>query len=294
MKYIEPVKIPKIIALGFNDLQDVESREEKKINIKYISASKDDKFVYLYFEVLTQNITFQEAKIYVEEIDTFINDVAVPRTKITILKTGTTRIKLRFAKDKNFTEQFYDDGNIFQATIISDGLSAKSRKFKIIYPIKTTLWEKIYAKYPTPYTKKPCTDDYYNQCAIRMSIALLGAGINLQGVENKTNPGGQIKCSHGHVLGAYNLKEYIIDNNLFGKAIQYNGMQDSEVLKKVKNTTGILFFEEFQEDNTDDGTDNPNRSTNYRHIEVWNGQRLLSGFDEQMFKAKVILFWKIK
>ena len=157
-----------------------------------------------------------------------------------------------------------------------------------------SVWQKIYDNYPKPYTSKPCDGEYYNQCAIRMSIALLGAGIKLEGVKNKTNPGGAVKCRHGHILGAYNLKEHIKDKNLFGTAIPYNGKTDNLVFSKVKGKTGILYFEKFEEDNTDDSINNPDRRSSYRHIEVWNGQSLLSGYDEQMFGAETILFWSIK
>ncbi|SEN01008.1 Type VI secretion system (T6SS), amidase effector protein 4 [Chryseobacterium taichungense] len=294
MSIIKPLGIPKVKALGLKNINGIVKTQSKSLSIKYISCSKDDKLIYLVFNVIGNNLENADASIYVDEIDSMINDEAVPKTKVSILKTGAKRITLSFDKNKDFRESFFDDGNLFQATIACDGLSANSEEFKLLFPNKQTLWEKIYAKYPKPYSKKPCNENYYNQCAIRMSISLLGAGIKLNGVKNKTNPGGQIKCSHGHILGAYNLKEFIIDENLFGKAQEFNGTTDNNVLNKVSKKRGILFFEAFEEDNTDDGTDNPNRSSNYRHIEVWDGKKLLSGFDNQMFKAKLILFWEIK
>ena len=56
------------------------------------------------------------------------------------------------------------------------------------------------ASYPT--TQFPCGDGWENQCAIRMSIALEGAGFSLA---DYSDP----KCSHGHARGAESLANYL-------------------------------------------------------------------------------------
>lgn len=112
---------------------------KKSLSIKYTSCSKDDKFIYLRFEVSTKNLNEDKAEVYVDELDSFINDTAVPRTQIVISKNKNVGITLKFDKDKDFTETFYDDGNVFQATITCDGLSAKSEEFKLNFGKETSL-----------------------------------------------------------------------------------------------------------------------------------------------------------
>ncbi len=114
---------------------------QKSLSIKYISCSKDEKNINLRFEVSTKNLNEDLAKVYVDELDNLVNDTAVPKTDIKISKNSSVGITLKFDKNKDFTETFYDDGNVFQATITCDGLSAKSEKFKLNFgkniPIKT-------------------------------------------------------------------------------------------------------------------------------------------------------------
>lgn len=155
--------------------------------------------------------------------------------------------------------------------------------------IYDSLFRKIYANYPKPYTDKPCDGGFYNQCAIRMSIAIIGAEIPLENVKNKSNPGGQTYCKHNHVLGAFNLSEHLEETKLFGNYKLYNGTKQN-VRDLLRYKTGILFFENFVE--PDNGVER--RSNEFRHIEVWNGYNLISGFDFQMFDATIIKFWEIE
>lgn len=155
--------------------------------------------------------------------------------------------------------------------------------------ISESIFQRIWNAYPKPYDKRPCSDGFYNQCAIRMSISLREVGFELKNVKNKTNPKGQTYCSHGDVLGAYNLAEYLEESKIFGSSILYNGTTQN-VRDILSNKTGILFFENFEE--TNNGI--TDRSHQYRHIEVWNGKKLISNFDKQMFNATIIKFWEIK
>lgn len=151
------------------------------------------------------------------------------------------------------------------------------------------LFPKIYANYPKPYTSKPCNEGHFNQCAIRMSIALMKSGIALDNVKNLSNPGGQTYCGHKHVLGAFNLMKHIGTLHFWKRRTTYDGTKQ-RVYDIVRDKTGILYFENFIEIENE----RPRRSHSYAHIEVWNGSALVSGFDIQMFDATTIVFFEIE
>lgn len=100
---------------------------------------------------------------------------------------------------------------------------------------------------------------YYNQCAIRMSIALKNLGVSIAGAKNITNPGGRA-YGNGNILGATNLAHFLKDKVL-GKPIVYNGTKVF-VSTLISGKTGILYFQNFIEDN--------GRSNANTHIELWN------------------------
>jgi len=180
---------------------------------------------------------------------------------------------------------FYADDNDMLFFSVSNVFCGR---IALIY--KEPLFKKIYSAYPKPYNKKPCNEDHFNQCAIRMSMALINAGIPIEGVKNLTNPGGNTYCKHKHVLGAYNLAMHIDKMNFWDKRTVYDGSK-TDISALVVGKTGILYFENFKEENA---AGQMTRSSQYRHIEVWNGYALVSGFDRQMFEATVIKFWEIK
>jgi hypothetical protein len=61
-------------------------------------------------------------------------------------------------------------------------------------------FSRLWSSYPGSHA--PCDGGYANQCAIRMSIALLGAGFSLGGY---TEP----RCRHGHARGAESLAQFL-------------------------------------------------------------------------------------
>ena len=146
--------------------------------------------------------------------------------------------------------------------------------------------------YPMPYEPGPYSQDlYFNQCAIRMSIALQKSGVDLSGTKNKTNPGTgpdhKTFTDKGEVLGAYNLAIFLW--GYLGKpGVIING-NIWDVPDYLKGQTGIIFFMDFVEDGV--------RSYNAVHIDLWNGSSIRASetFDQnQMFDAKVIWFWPVK
>lgn len=137
MSAIKRLEIPKINRLGLNNMGEIDKSQQKSLSIVYKSCSKDDKFIYLYFDVYAKTLNNNKAQVYVDELDGYINDTAVPKTEVTISQNSGVGIILKFNKNKNFTESFYDDGNVFQATITCDGLSAKTTKFKLVFKKNT-------------------------------------------------------------------------------------------------------------------------------------------------------------
>jgi len=134
MSIIKPLIRDKIGALGLHNTEGFDSSQQKSLSIKYTSCSKDDKFIYLRLEVFARNLNDDLAVVYVDELDNYINDTTIPKTNIKIAKNTDVGITLKFDKNKNFTEEFYDDGNIFQATITCNNISAKSQKFNLNFP----------------------------------------------------------------------------------------------------------------------------------------------------------------
>jgi hypothetical protein len=137
MSTIKALGITKIKALGLNNTGGIDKSQQKSLSIIYKSCAKDDKFIYLYFDVYSKTLNNNKAQVYVDELDGYLNDTAVPKTEVTISQNSGVGIILKFDKNKNFTESFYDDGNIFQATITCDGLSAKTTTFKLIFKKNT-------------------------------------------------------------------------------------------------------------------------------------------------------------
>ena len=138
MSTIKPLGISKIKALGLSNIDGIDKLQKKSLSITYKSCSKDDKFIYLYFDIYASGLNTNQAEIYVDELDDLINDTAVPKTKVTISQNSGVGTSLKFDKNKNFTESFNDDGNIFQATITCDGLSAKTSQFKLVFSTQVT------------------------------------------------------------------------------------------------------------------------------------------------------------
>ncbi|SEN99478.1 T6SS effector amidase Tae4 family protein [Niastella yeongjuensis] len=159
-------------------------------------------------------------------------------------------------------------------------------------------FQTLLSNYPLPYDirpdrtpidpKKPVNDVtgenflYFNQCAIRVSIALRKSGVSLKGAKNYTNPGSS-PLGNGNIIGAKNLTRFLLK---FGKPEEYNGMT-TNVVSKITGRTGIIYFENIYEGGV--------RSPDHVHIELWDNDHYQSNFDPmQMFSGTKILFWEIK
>lgn len=148
-------------------------------------------------------------------------------------------------------------------------------------PIK---FQKLWESHPlngNPPNNYPCdgkgkdgTLAFKNQCAIKMSIALMGAGVNL-------NPA-PTKCWYGHknhVLRAQELADWMATAAVLGKPTKYvkkggvtDGAFQQTVLKDVNGVNGAAFFKDFW---VPDGQ----TAASGDHIDVWNGNNMAGDAD---------------
>ncbi|WP_420415032.1 type VI secretion system amidase effector protein Tae4 [Roseibium sp.] len=128
-----------------------------------------------------------------------------------------------------------------------------------------------------PYPVQPCDGKLFkNQCAIRMSVALRGAGVNLDSFRGaKCYPG--LKHSPRHILRAEELAKWMKDQTLvFGTHSVHRKANASDFADK----SGIVFIKDGWESGGD-------------HIDVWNGRILKGGENTWFTLGKQVWFWEI-
>ena len=121
-----------------------------------------------------------------------------------------------------------------------------------------------------PSENAPCDQGWDNQCAIRVSVALVDAGFKLT---NYTDP----LCKHGHARGAESLANY-----LWKQIGPPKILKDAAKAKAhTKSKTGIVFFRNI---------------TGFRgglgdHIDLWNQSATITG--EYFDVSAETWFWSI-
>ena len=125
-----------------------------------------------------------------------------------------------------------------------------------------------------PYPDSPCdTALFPNQCAIRMGVALRGAGANLSSFTGARCWSGH---SPRHVLRAQELANWLkTQTALVGTVKTYKGVMDTNFLGKK----GIVFIR--------DGwgpTD---------HIDVWDGAQMKGGSPDYFARGQEVWFWEL-
>lgn len=139
----------------------------------------------------------------------------------------------------------------------------------------TVSFQKLWDSHPYPAT--PCSTKYFeNQCAIRMGVALRGAGVNLttfRGAKCYVS----LKHTPKHVLRAQQLADWL--------KTQTAAVGSAEVHKKKVSSSdfagrkGIVFIK--------DGwgaTD---------HIDVWDGAKMKGGQPGYFALGKEVWFWPL-
>lgn len=131
-----------------------------------------------------------------------------------------------------------------------------------------------------PYPNKPCDDETFpNQCAIRMGVALEGAGVDTNGFDEMYP---DRRCYSGfdhspkHILAAQELANWLKkDSSIFGKPQTYTGATS----KEFKGIKGIVFIK-----NGWGATD---------HIDLWNGTSMKGGYPYYFELGKEVWFWEL-
>ena len=144
------------------------------------------------------------------------------------------------------------------------------------------LWTNHPANWAAPDIE-PCKNRhgasaYENQCAIRMGLALQGAGVN-------TNSVSGARCWHGHgrkhILRVRNLIPWIETNaRTIGcqRKVEHSNVTHADFSGKK----GIVYFENFW------GTNNQGD-----HIDLWNGTKVAHGDLDYFQRSEEVWFWEM-
>jgi hypothetical protein len=128
-------------------------------------------------------------------------------------------------------------------------------------------FSQLWLNYPTE--NHPCDGPWGNQCAIRMSIALIASGLDLN---TYTEP----MCAHGHARGAESLANY-----LYRRIARPRMMTGTEFNQVVAQKTGIVFFKNIVGFRGGEGD----------HIDLWNKDRTKTG--EYASSSSQTWFWEL-
>ena len=144
------------------------------------------------------------------------------------------------------------------------------------------LWNNHPANW-TPPDPHPCKDKsgdpaFRNQCAIRMGLALQGAGINTNSV-----PGARCWHGHGrsHILRVRNLVPWI-ESRASTIACKKKVVHKNVTHNDFTNRKGIVYFQNFW------GANNQGD-----HIDLWNGTRVAKGALDYFSRSEEVWFWEM-
>lgn len=181
--------------------------------------------------------------------------------------------------------------------------------------VPVVAFAQLWASYPGghPYVdgngKTP--PGYDNQCAINLSVAIHGAGVEMLSFRGATVtlPGGRRAATSASQLADWLRQQPFCGLPKAPENVAGNDWQD-----KIKGRTGIVFFGHYWwRNDAEKAADRPTGD----HIDLWNGSRLTAvrweffsawgrrfGFNSwqpgtawgfsDVRKAKTILFWEVK
>ena len=141
-------------------------------------------------------------------------------------------------------------------------------------PVPT--WRAIWDAHPGS-GNFPCDRrTFTNQCAIRMSVALAGAGVSLRSFRGaRCYPG--MGHDGRHILRAQELANWIVANpTTFGAVNKRNGVTSADYARRP----GIVFVR-----NGWGATD---------HIDIWDGATLKGGSDGYFALGEEVWFWALR
>lgn len=181
--------------------------------------------------------------------------------------------------------------------------------------VEAVQFAKLWANYPEkpPYvdvkTGKP-PPGYSNQCAIKVSVAIHKAGVEMKSF---TGPS-RIHVNGKNTAGlAEDLAAWLNKQPFCGLPQKHENVTGANWENKIKGKTGIVYFANYWKRKTD-----AEGRTSGDHIDLWNGSRLtasglvgtlvtagrylgvssfLAGSDigySDLGKSSQILFWEVK
>ncbi len=197
----------------------------------------------------------------VVEADVFIDDIGLGRFTFEIPKYSI------WDKPYKYTVSVSESSKIAKLT------------FELQILCLHSLFAKLWKNHPAiKGIINPCSNNgkpnFDNQCAIRMSVAIVDSGINLD-----TFGGEFCWYQHGrrHILRAQQLADWLANQVIiFGNATKHRGVTSKNFADKL----GIVFFRNFW------GTGNQGD-----HIDIWNGKNIAGGSLDYFSRSEEVWFW---
>lgn len=175
---------------------------------------------------------------------------------------------------------------------------AGGQKVTAVSPIG---FKQLWDNYPSdpPCTNEAGEPNFSDQCAIKLSVCLQRAGVDLSSVPKKQ------RCwSHSnsvHVLAAEQMASWLQDHRFRGCAVARD-ITGGDFDDTIDGKTGIIFFKDYWQREKETG-----KQRTGDHIDLWNGSRLTTlsswlriqwglswdGLWSDFSRAKQILFWEV-
>lgn len=138
--------------------------------------------------------------------------------------------------------------------------------------VEAVTFAKLWTAYPGghPYVDPSgrTPNGYENQCAINLSAAIHGAGVEMRSFRGAT-----VTLSTGRkaATSASQLAAWLKQQPFCGLPIAPGDVTGEDWQDRIKGRTGIVYFEDYWARNA--GEKSTNRPTG-DHIDLWNGSRL--------------------
>lgn len=135
----------------------------------------------------------------------------------------------------------------------------------------------LWSNYPD-HTVRQCSDNYPNECAIRMSITLNAEQTLKVNAKTYSEP----KCTHDHARGAESLANWLYRKIGVPKVYKDAGKAKIDLAEK----TGIIFFKDCftRAGETRQAGD---------HIDLWN-KGFTKSYDDPQNKSAQVWFWELR
>ena len=156
------------------------------------------------------------------------------------------------------------------------------------------VWDAHPMNLPTP-EHDPCRNAagdpaFANECAVRMGVALKGAGVTVPASKAVKHCwyAGHVQ----HTLLAEQVAGWILlQKAKFGKADKKVGKNwdatNGVDVSYFKDKKGIIFFKDFWK------RSDAEKSPTGDHIDIWDGQKQGSGSDDYFERSKQLWFWAL-